>query len=240
VLVAAPPGVVILITPVFAVVGTKTVADVAVTAEGTAVAPPVKVTSVAPVRFVPVITTLVPLGPVVGVKEVMVGAGIKVKLDVLVAVPPGVLISMAPVSAPVGTTTVADVAVIDEGTAVAPPVNVTNVAPVRFVPLITTFVPLGPVVGVKDLIVGVDAIISGTWTELVKLPLLPVIVIVYEPCAADAPTVNFAAVDMLDDNGAKETVTPDGTPEALNTTFPPNPLAGFIKTDTVGSVEGAV
>jgi len=40
------------------------------------------------------------------------------------------------------------------------PLNVTAVAPVKFVPLIVTLVPTGPLVGVKLLIVGVPPAIS--------------------------------------------------------------------------------
>ena len=62
-----------------------------------------KVTAVAPVKFVPLIVTLVPTGPLVGVKLVIVGAGITVKLLVLVVVPPGVVTLSGPVVAPAGT-----------------------------------------------------------------------------------------------------------------------------------------
>ena len=61
------------------------------------------VTAVAPVKFVPLIVTLVPSGPLAGVKLVIVGAGITVKLLVLVAVPPGVVTLSGPVVAPAGT-----------------------------------------------------------------------------------------------------------------------------------------
>ena len=61
------------------------------------------VTPVAPVRFVPLIVTLVPTGPLVGVKLVIVGAGITVKLFVPVAVPPGVVTLSGPVVAAAGT-----------------------------------------------------------------------------------------------------------------------------------------
>ena len=61
------------------------------------------VTAVAPLKFVPLIVTLVPTGPLVGVKLVMVGAGITVKLFVLLAVPPGVVTLSGPVVAPAGT-----------------------------------------------------------------------------------------------------------------------------------------
>jgi hypothetical protein len=63
------------------------------------------VTAVAPVEFVPLIVTLVPTGPLVGVKLVIVGGALltTVKLFVLVAVPPGVVTLSGPVVAPAGT-----------------------------------------------------------------------------------------------------------------------------------------
>ena len=64
---------------------------------------PLNATAVAPVKFVPLIVTLVPTGPLVGAKLVIVGAGTTVKLLALVAVPPGVVTLTGPVVAPVGT-----------------------------------------------------------------------------------------------------------------------------------------
>jgi hypothetical protein len=64
-------------------------------------------TEVAPVKFVPVIVTEVPTGPLVGVKLVIVGGGaVTVKVPALVAVPPGVVTLMVPVVAPEGTVAV--------------------------------------------------------------------------------------------------------------------------------------
>ena len=55
-------------------------------------------------KFVPLIVTLVPAGPLVGVKLVIVGAlAVTVKLLALVAVPPGVVTLSGPVVAPAGT-----------------------------------------------------------------------------------------------------------------------------------------
>ena len=59
---------------------------------------------------VPVIVTAVPTGPLVGVKLVIVGAGITVNEEPLVAVPPGVSTAIAPVAAPAGTVVVICVA----------------------------------------------------------------------------------------------------------------------------------
>jgi hypothetical protein len=64
---------------------------------------PLNLTTVAPVKFVPLIVTLVLTDPLVGVKIVIVGALTTVKLFVLVAVPPGVVTLSGPVVAPAGT-----------------------------------------------------------------------------------------------------------------------------------------
>ena len=65
---------------------------------------PLNRTAVAPVKFVPLIVTLVPAGPLVGVKLVIVGAlAVTVKLLALVALPPGVVTLSGPVVAPAGT-----------------------------------------------------------------------------------------------------------------------------------------
>ena len=63
-------------------------------------------TAVAPVKFVPVSVTIVPIGPDEGVKLVIVGVGITVNELVLVAVPPEVVTAITPVVAPVGTVAV--------------------------------------------------------------------------------------------------------------------------------------
>ena len=61
---------------------------------------PLNFTAVAPVKFVPVIVTLAPAGPLAGVKLVIVGGTGTVKLLALVAVPPGVVTLIGPVVAP--------------------------------------------------------------------------------------------------------------------------------------------
>jgi hypothetical protein len=64
---------------------------------------PLNVTAVAPVKLVPLIVTPIPTRPLVGVKLVMVGGGITMKLFVLIAVPPGVATPSGPVVVPAGT-----------------------------------------------------------------------------------------------------------------------------------------
>src|SRR6202007_233906 len=108
-LVAVPPGVVTLMVPVVAPDGTVAVIAVAEFTVKLALVP-LNRTAVAPVKLVPLMVTLVPAGPLAGVKLVTVGGVMPVKLPALVAVPPGVVTLMVPVVAPVGTVAVMVVA----------------------------------------------------------------------------------------------------------------------------------
>ena len=99
---AVPPGVVTLIGPVVAPAG-AVACIVASEVTVKLAALPLNVTAVAPVKLVPLIVTLVPTRPFVGVKLVMIGAGITMKSFVLDAVPPGVVTLSGPVVAPTGT-----------------------------------------------------------------------------------------------------------------------------------------
>ena len=72
--VAVPPGAVTLTLPLVPL-ATTAVMDVALTTLNEVAAVPPKLTAVAPVRFVPVIVTVVPLAADVGVNEVITGAG---------------------------------------------------------------------------------------------------------------------------------------------------------------------
>ena len=75
-LVAVPPEVVTLIAPVVAPDGTVAVICVdELTVKVVALAP-LNVTAVAPVKFAPVIVTLVPVGPLAGEKLLILGAGV--------------------------------------------------------------------------------------------------------------------------------------------------------------------
>jgi hypothetical protein len=92
-LVSVPPGVVTLIVPVVAPVGTVVVILVEpFTVKVAAV--PWNFTEVAPVKPVPLMVTLVPTAPLVGVKEVIVGGVVTVKLVELVPVPCAVVTLM--------------------------------------------------------------------------------------------------------------------------------------------------
>src|SRR3989442_6278702 len=98
---------------------------------------PLTVTAVAPAKSVPLMVTLIPIGRIGGVKLVIVAGLIIVKLLALVAVPPSVATVMDPVVAPAGT--VARTVVAESTVKVAlTPLNVTAVAPAKFVPVIVT------------------------------------------------------------------------------------------------------
>lgn len=156
-LVAVPFDVVTLIGPVVAVVGTVAVMVVEELTLYTDVAP-LNFTAEAPVKLVPVSVTDVPLEPPVGVNETIVGDDDvvdTVKFVVLAAVPLGVVTLIGPVVAVAGTVALIEEADTNEKDALTP-LNLTDVAPVRLLPLIVTDVPVGPLVGVKELTDGGD------------------------------------------------------------------------------------
>jgi len=93
-----------------------------------------------------------------------------VNMLVLVAVPPGVVTLSGPVVAPVGTVSRIVVAEATVKGAALTPLNVTAVAPVKFVPVIVTMVPSGPLVGVRLVIVGGITTVTLTADEVVWLP----------------------------------------------------------------------
>ena len=70
---------------------------------------PLKATAVVPVKLVPAKVTVVPAAPLVGVKAVIVGAGVALKRVELVAVPAGVVTLIGPVVTPMGASVAIDV-----------------------------------------------------------------------------------------------------------------------------------
>src|SRR5205823_7810643 len=126
-LLAVPPGVVTLIGPLVAPAGTVVVIAVAELTVKLALAL-LNSTAVAPLKLVPLIVTLVPTGPLPGVKLVIVGGLITVKLAAVLAVPPGVVTLIGPLVAPAGTVVVIAVAELTVKLAVTP-LNSTAVAP---------------------------------------------------------------------------------------------------------------
>ena len=102
---------------------------------------PLKVTALTPVKLVPLIVTLVPTGPLVGLNEVTVGGAFTVKFEAEVAEPPGVVTPIGPVVAPLGTVAAIVLDVLTVKLVAAVPLKVTELAPVKLLPLIVTLVP---------------------------------------------------------------------------------------------------
>jgi hypothetical protein len=199
---------------------------------------PLNVTDVTPVNFVPLIATLVPTTPLVGVKPVIVGGLTTVKLFALVAVPPDVVTLMGPVVAAAGT--VATIVVLELTVNVAlPPLNATAVAPEKFVPLIVTELPAWPLCGEKPVIV-------GGLTTVKLLPLVPVpaaVVTLIGPVVAPAGTVAVIAVADATEKAALTplnvtAVAPVKLVPLIDTEVPTGPNAG-VKLVTVGALAAA-
>ena len=112
---------------------------------------PPKLTPVVPEKFVPVIVIVVksPI-PLVGVNELMVGAGYHVN-PLSVAVPSGVVTLTTPVDPP-ATTAVIVVALTTVYEEAGVPPKLTAEAPVKFVPVIVTVIPFPALTGVNDAI----------------------------------------------------------------------------------------
>jgi hypothetical protein len=173
-LVPVPLAFVTVIRPVVAPVGTTAVILVDETTLKLLAATPLNFTEVVPVKFVPLIVTVVPLEPLVGVNEVIVGdaVDVMVKSPELVAVPPGVVTLILPVAAPDGTTAVICVEELTVKLVALVFPNLTAVAPVKFVPVMTTDVPTVPEVGANEVIVGAAAapVTVKSWL-LIAVPL---------------------------------------------------------------------
>src|SRR5204863_526112 len=141
-----------LIGPLVAPAGTVAVIAVAELTVKLALVP-LNSTAEAPVKLVPLMITLVPTGPLPGVKLVIVGGLIAVNLLSLLAALPVLVTLIGPLVAPAGTVAVIAVAELTVKLALVP-LNSTAEAPVKLVPLMVTLVPTGPLPGVKLVIVG--------------------------------------------------------------------------------------
>jgi len=108
-----------------------------------------------PPKFVPVTVTEVAMGPEMGLRLVMLGAGITVKATPLLGTPPTVT-TTGPVVAPAGTGAMMLVALQFDTVAIVP-LNDTVLDPIdapKFVPVIVIGVPTAPVVWLKLVMVG--------------------------------------------------------------------------------------
>jgi hypothetical protein len=119
-----------------------------------AAATPPNRTAVAPLKFVPVITTVPPLEALLGLKLLIVGAAAEIKVNPLtVTVPTGVVTLTLPL-APLPTTATIVMALTTLNDLAAVPPKLTELAPVKLVPLMVTIWPFRAELGVKEVIVG--------------------------------------------------------------------------------------
>ena len=123
---------------------------------------PLNFTDVAPVKLVPVITTVFPATPDVWAKLVIVGGVPRVttKLVADVRTPDVADTVIAPVVAPVGTIAVMEVSEFTVKLVAACPLNETPVAPVNPTPVMVTEVATGPKAGEKELSAGVTTVLT--------------------------------------------------------------------------------
>lgn len=155
-----PPGVATLTAPVDPLPTAAVICVPELTVKDEALVLP-NLTLVAPVRLAPLMMTLVFFIPAEGPNELMTGAGINVKLDLLVAMPSGVVTTILPVE-PLPTTAVILALEFILKLAAGEPPKLTAVVLLKLLPLITILAPLAPFSGAKELIAGAVAI----WTEV--------------------------------------------------------------------------
>jgi hypothetical protein len=148
-LVAVPAGVCTLMVPVVTPDGTT--AEIC-TLESTvnAASLPLNFTDDVSMKLAPLIVTVIPDGPLVGENEVIVGNGLKLELA---AAPAGVVTVILPVVASTGTVAVICIAELTVKVAFATS-KTTAVVPRRLLPVNTTLVPAGPLVGESPVIFG--------------------------------------------------------------------------------------
>ena len=132
---AVPLAVLTVMGPVLAPLGTVAVIWVEDINVKLAVVP-LNFTAVAPVNPEPLMVTLAPTAPLVGVRLLILGS--TRKLPALVAVPPGVITLIGPLRADWLTMAVIWVALLTVKLALLVLLNFTAVAPKKFVPVITT------------------------------------------------------------------------------------------------------
>src|SRR5439155_699354 len=185
-------------------------------------------TSVTEFRFVPVIVTVVPTGPLAGVKAVMVGGLMTVNVSALIPVPSVVVTLIFPVSDVAWIVATIDVGVADV-TAPGPLPNFTIGVAVptwRLKPLIVTVLPVTPVPGVKSVIFGVTLKATGL------VPVPSGLVSCTRPVTAPAGTAAWTDVAVTIVAGTvwlRLNVTSVTVPRLrpmIVTTVPTGPLSG--------------
>lgn len=203
-----PKGVVTDTLPDEPLLLTTAVILVALLTTNEAAAVPPKLTAVAPVKPVPLMVTLVPTTPDVGVNDVTVGPAMVKPAEV--AVPEGVVTEMLP-EVPLATTAVMLVALVTVNEVAAVPPKLTAVAPVKLVPVIVTVAPEPADVGVNDVMVG------GGIVKPASVAVPPGVVTKTLP-AEPLPTTAVMLVELISVNEAAAVppkLTADADPKSV-------------------------
>ena len=88
--------------------------------------------------------------------------------------------------------------------------------------------------------VGGPVTVTVTLAALLRLPEVPVMVMVAGPEGAEAATVSVSVLLVVADDGLNNAVTPVGRPEAARFTAPVKPFCGATVTVSVPVVSGAM
>src|SRR5215471_18911370 len=139
---------------------------------------PLRVALLTVSRLLPLTVTTLPTVAAGGVKLVMVGSRMTVKLLLLVPVPPGLVTAILPVVAVGGMSAWMVLSSLTWKLSEATPLKVTLLAPVKLLPLIWTLWPRMSAAGAKPLILGVTrrvaalGLLGPAGFVTVSLPLL--------------------------------------------------------------------
>ena len=148
------PGRTMVIGPLNAPAGTVAVIWVGPSIVNDALTLFVNFTVLTPVKFAPVITTALPKVPVEGLIPLTRGQVTTVYGSVCKSPQPVLAMVIGPLTAPAGTVAVICVALLIVNEVVTLLLNLTDVTPVRLVPVITTLLPAGPIAGLRFVTVG--------------------------------------------------------------------------------------
>ncbi len=205
-LLATPPAAVTTTLPVVAPVGTLAVMLLALQLVIVVAVVPLNFTLPFPCdgpKFDPAMTMEDPTAPVLGVKDVMLGAAVTVNVTPLLATPPAAVTTTLPVVAPVGTLAVMLLALQLVIVVAVVPLNFTLPFPCdgpKFDPAITMEDPTAPVLGVSDVMLG--AAVTVKLTPLLAVPTVTTTLPVVAPVGTvavmlDAPQLVVVAVVPL-------------------------------------------
>jgi hypothetical protein len=105
------------------------------------------------------------------------------------------------------------------------PVNgLTSVSVIVSVPLAPSAIDRAVAEGFNVNVPVPETTLSVMDVVAVVLPEVPVTVTVYAPAAVELPTASVRTLEVVEEVGLKEAVTPLGRPDAANDTVPVNPL----------------